>query len=144
MNAVLSFAVPGAATNPLGAALQDLHNWKQSEDLARTKRLEAEDRVLLLMGELPIEGTTKTEADGIRCTVTTSLTRKLDSAALERVAHRIPEAIGKRVIRWKSEVDVRELRFVQANEPEIYAALAEAITAKPAKPSVKLDIIKEG
>lgn len=142
MNAVLSMPVPGSTFSPLAQAARELAAAKAAEQAANAARLEAEERVLLLVGELPPEGTTKHEAGDLVVKVQTSIRRTVDQAALEQVAHLIPEAIGKRVLRWKPELDTRELRYIQSNEPEIYANLSRAITAKPAKPTVSVESVK--
>ena len=128
-----------APTSPLASALRGLAAAKEAEKAATARRLEAEELVLLLAGDLPAETTVKLEADGLKATIRTSMRRTVDAEVLAGIAAQIPEAIGKRVIRWKPDVDLRELRYLQNNEPEIYATLAQAITAKPAKPSVTIE-----
>ncbi len=138
MNAsVLPFATP------LQQACEKLAALKLAEHEANLARLAAENEVLALVGDLPAEGTTHHDAAGWRATVTTSIRRVVDADKLTEIAAQIPDAIGKRLLRWKPELVTRELRFVQNNEPEIYSILAQAIEAKPAKPSVKVERVEE-
>lgn len=139
MNAEHCAPSADAPTSPLASALRGLVAAKEAEKIATARRLEAEELVLLLAGDLPSETTVKLEADGLKATIRTSMRRTVDADILATIGPQIPEAIGKRVIRWKPDVDLRELRYLQNNEPEIYATLAQAITAKPAKPSVTIE-----
>jgi hypothetical protein len=116
---------------------------KEREAKANADRLAAEASIVALMGPLPAEGTTRIDADGFTVAVATSMRRTVDAEALSQIAPKIPEAIGKRLLRWKPELVLRELRYLQDNEPELYAVIAEAITTAPAKPAVRVEPIKE-
>ena len=59
-----------------------------------------------------------------------------------QIANDIPEAIAKRVFRWKPELDLRELRYVQQNEVELYGVIAQCITMKSAKPSITVERVE--
>lgn len=127
------------APTAMDLALQALREAKQAETDANTKRIEAEHRVISLMGPLKDEGTTKMKTSYFRASVVTKLNRSIsDEAALLSA---VPEAIGKRLVRFKSSLNVTVLREIRANEPEIYAAISPFITAKPAKPSVALEVL---
>ena len=120
-------------------AAERLIQAKAAEQQANHARLVAELEVLDLLGELDGEGTTKFEAGDYKLTVRTSMTRNVDKDVLAQIAPNIPEAIAKRVFRWKPELDLRELRYVQSNEIELYGLIAQAITMKPAKPSITVE-----
>jgi hypothetical protein len=120
-------------------AVEELAAARVAEDAANARRLRAEAAVLVCLGKLPEEGTHKEQLGPWQLVITTSIRRTVDAEALAAIAPRIPEAIGRRLIRWKPDLQMRELRYVQSNEPEIYALLAQVITAKPAKPSIKLE-----
>ena len=123
----------------LERAAERLIQAKAAEQVANHARLVAELEVLDLLGELDGEGTTKFEAGDYKLTVRTSMTRSIDRDVLCQIAPNIPEAIAKRVFRWKPELDLRELRYVQSNEVELYGLIAQAITMKPAKPSISVE-----
>lgn len=130
-------------TLTLSDALASLSAAKDAEAAAVAARLNAEADLLAIVGELPDEGTTR-QADGaLVAVIRTSLRRSVNTEALTRIAPKIPEAIGKRLLRWKPELDTKELRYVQNNEPQVYALLAEAIQVKPAKPSITLEVAKQ-
>lgn len=124
-------------------AAYELEVAKDAERLANRARLDAEEKLLALIGDLPTEGTTRRDAGDYQVTVTSSVNRKVDQAKLQTIASQIPEAFAARLFRWKAEVNTGELRFIQNNEPELYAVVATAIEAKPAKPSVKVEQVKQ-
>lgn len=109
---------------------------KAAEQTARDERVSAESELVAAIDSLPTEGSYNSEFGRFNVTVRTSINRKTTREALEAIADRVPEAYRKRLIRWKPEVDLRELRFIQNNEPELAAIVSEAITETPAKPSV--------
>lgn len=128
---------------PLSAALHSLAETRAVEAEAVQARLRAENALLAIVGELPSEGTRRFEDGELVAVVTASITRKVDSDKLTAIAPQIPEAIGKRLIRWKPELVTTELRYLQANEPELYGIVAQAIEAKPAKPSIRVEAVKQ-
>lgn len=139
---------PNTATNilhmqsPLERAAEALIQAKAAEQQAQQARLVAELEVLDLLGEIDGEGTTKFEAGNYKLTVRTSMNRTVDKDELARIAPQVPEAIAKRLFRWKPELDLKELRFVQSNEPELYGLIAQAITMKSAKPSITVERVE--
>lgn len=123
----------------LESAAKRLIQAKAAEQQANNARLTAELEVLDLLGELEAEGTTKFEAGNYKLTVRTSMNRAVDKDELALIAPNIPEAIAKRVFRWKPELDLKELRYLQSNEVELYGLIAQAITMKSAKPSITVE-----
>ena len=77
------------------------------------------------------------------CATRISRTCTLDRAALEAVRAEVPAALFEQAIEYKPALKTAGLRYLQQNEPETYAVLAQAITAKPAKPSVRVEAIAE-
>ena len=126
-------------TQSLDRALAELEVAKAAETEATLRRNKAESAVLALAGELPMEGTYRLPAGDLIAVIQTSIRRTVDADKLNQIAPQIPEAIGKRLFRWKPELETRELRYLEANEPQLYNIVAAAITAKPAKPSIRLE-----
>ena len=79
------------------------------------------------------------EGDGWKVTVEFSMNRTVDAAALDAVRSALSPEMFEYAFRYKPEVAVSGLRYLQNNEPEAYLAAAQAIIAKPAKPSVRLE-----
>jgi hypothetical protein len=132
-------AVETNAPTAMDIALQALREAKTAEAEANKTRLAAETAVINLMGELKPEGTAKAETEYFKVQVATKLNRTIsDDTAL---AAALPAPIASRLVRYKAALDLKELRHLQDNEPELYAKAAEFITAKPAKPTVRVEVI---
>jgi hypothetical protein len=123
-------------------AAEALIQAKAAEIAANLRRLEAERDVLHLLGEIDAEGTHKSTSGNYTVTVRSSMNRTIDRDVLTQIAPQIPEQIAKRLFRWKLELELRELRYVQDNEPELYGIVAQAITMKPAKPAVTVERVE--
>lgn len=139
---------PNTATNvrnlpsALERAAESLLQAKASEQAAQQRRLVAELEVLDILGDLNGEGTTHVEDGNYKLTIRTSMNRTVDKDVLAQVAPQIPEPIAKRLFRWKPELDLKELRYLQSNEVELYGIVAQAITMKLAKPSITVERVE--
>lgn len=114
---------------------------KAAEDAWRDARIAAE---LALADSIPStkdEGSTTAKDGAYKVTVTRTINRRIDREVLGAVRQAIPEALFDRAVRWKPDLDMAGVRYLQSNEPVVYAALAQAITAAPGKPSVKVELI---
>jgi hypothetical protein len=121
------------------ALIEELVRAKRIEDEARERRIEAEQAIIAELGEIKPEGQTAIKAGGYKLTVTGSMNRRIDGSVLAAVRESIPAALFDQAIRWKPEVNLTGLRYLQNNEPDTYSILAEAITTTPAKPSVRVE-----
>lgn len=89
------------------------------------------------------EGAAQTIGSAYKVTVTYGVTRTVDSAALSSAWDALPEGI-RNVFPVKHGIDLKELRHWQNNNPDEYARyIAPVVTAKPAKPSVKVEPIEQ-
>lgn len=113
---------------------------KDQEGQARAAREKAETDLLALCNST-LEGTICADTALHKIAIRFSCNRKVDADKLAEVASKIPEAIGKRLLRWKPELVTAEVRYIEANEPEIYALIAQAITMTSAKPSISVEAI---
>ena len=121
----------------LAAALEAA---KIAEDAAKDARIDAENALLAVLPERT-EGSATERGRDYKATVTYGMTRSLDAAALAAIKDRVPEALFEQAIEYAPKLKLAGLRFLQNNEPEAYAVLAQAITAKPSKPSVKVEAL---
>ena len=121
--------------------VEDLLDAKAAESAARSARVEVEERLLAL---LPVrdEGSVTEKHDGCKVTVTYPVNRTIDPAALAAVRASVPAALYDQAIEYAPKLNLSGLKSLRNNEPEVYAILAEAITAKPGKPSVKVEVIE--
>ena len=75
------------------------------------------------------EGQKTYAADGWKISVKAPLVRSMDWTAWETVKARIPQALWP--IEMKPALDEKGVKWLQDNDQEIYAVLAEALTVKP-------------
>lgn len=120
--------------------LTDLANdWltaKANEEACRKARVAIEERMLPFL-EAKTEGTITTELlSGHKVTVTNKLTRTLDFAGFNKIRDQIPENL--RPVKIKELLDDQGVKYLQKNEPDIYALIAPHLTVKPAKPGIKV------
>lgn len=111
---------------------------KQAEADAKARRLKIEGR---LASEVPCdheEGSAVCIGGDYTVTVTRKLTRSVDTDALQENWQHLPEN-ARKVFRWKADIDLRAMRAAQDMSPEAYAAAAQFITSKPAKPAIKVE-----
>lgn len=88
------------------------------------------------------EGAVQTVGDRFKVTTTYGVTRSVDGAALSAAWDQLPEGI-RNVFPVKHGLDLKEMRHWQNNNPAEYARhIAPVVTAKPAKPSVKVEPIE--
>lgn len=114
---------------------------KENEERAREARLACEEALLALVRG-KAEGSVTERGEGWKVTVTYGVNRTVDMAALAAVRDKIPHALFDQAVEYAPKLRLAGLRYLQNNEPDTYAVLAQAITAKPAKPSVKVEPIE--
>lgn len=89
------------------------------------------------------EGAIKLTGSQYRITTTYSMTRSVDGPALLAAWDRLPEGV-RNVFPVKHGLDLKELRHWQNNNPAEYARyIAPVVTAKPAKPQVKVESVRQ-
>lgn len=119
----------------LAAALEAA---KIAEARATAARIDAE-QALLAVCQAKDEGSVTVRSAEYKATVTYGINRTIDAAALEAVRGSVPGALFDQAFEYAPKIKVAGLRYLMLNEPDTYAALAQAITAKPAKPSVRVE-----
>jgi hypothetical protein len=128
--------------NPVDTAAKRLELAKRTEAMASAARVEAEKELIAL---LPVkdEGSVSMRGEAYKVSITYGFNRTLDAPALEAVKREIPPDLFEQAIDYKPSLVMAGLRYLQSNEPGVYAILAQAITSKPAKPSVKIEQIAD-
>lgn len=106
---------------------------RESELADMRKELESELAAAIAMQD---EGTDTEKTSRYKITVTSKLTRTLDYPAYLAIENDIPE--GVRCVRMKPELDLKKLRAMEMVRPGFSA---QFVTTKPAKPSVKVEVI---
>lgn len=125
----------------LDQACAALEAAKIAEAQATAARIDAENAVLAHVAAAKDEGSLTLRGQQYKAVVTFSVNRTIDREALERVAGQVPTALLLQAIDYKPAIKVAGLKYLRNNEPGIYAVLAQAISAKPGKPSVRLEAV---
>lgn len=126
----------------LEGACLELEVAKEMEAQATATRIHAEQRLLALGVALRPEGSVTTIIRDWKIVTTGRVNRNIDDAVLDAIRADVPSALFDRAIRYKPSLVLDGLRYLQNNEPDTYAVLAQAITAKPGKPSVTIERVE--
>lgn len=108
---------------------------KEREDAAKNERTVLENDLAAAIATKE-EGTESRTAGKYKITVTSKLNRTLDYPAYQAIENDIPE--GVRCVKFEPKLDLKKLRAMDAVRPGFSAAF---ITTKPAKPSVKVEVL---
>jgi hypothetical protein len=111
---------------------------KADETTANARRLEAEEEILKLLPAKEEGKTTTPISNSTRISTTGKLSFKADVAALEALTMSWPEPM--RPIKTKVEQDEPVLRQIRAERPDLWRHIATAITVKPAKVYVQIEV----
>ncbi|WP_067515581.1 DUF7173 family protein [Endozoicomonas ascidiicola] len=111
---------------------------KQSEQQARDLRLAIEQQLCDVVG-VKDEGSYSIKGDYYKVTTVSGFTRTLDVEKWQALKNRLPAHVAEKVVRTKLEIDTRQLKSLQGLDPAQYNKVAEAITTKPKKVSVKYE-----
>jgi hypothetical protein len=113
-----------------------LLNARYHEHLATAARIKAEDELAYAIGNDKIEGSKTFKNDQVSISVTNRLTRKLDYAAYKKIRDQIPE--GCDFVEYQPKINLAKLRHIEATMP---ALAAQCITTKPAKSSIRAEVL---
>jgi hypothetical protein len=126
--------------NAIDQAAERVIGLKLQENQAKAARVEAELALIALVG-VKAEGSSTHKGERYKVMTTGTMYRKVDEAALGAVRSALPAAIFDSAFKFKPEVITAGIRYLQQNEPELYAIAAQAITATPGKPAVEVSAI---
>lgn len=111
---------------------------KEAEAHAKERRLQVESQITDLIG-VADEGTTNAEGNLFKVKTVGKLTRSLDDAAIQSDWDTLPDEI-KKCVKWKSSLDTKNLRSLEAMRHDLIPVMAQYMTTKPAKPSVSVEV----
>lgn len=115
---------------------QDLIAAKAAEAKANKDRVAIEQQLIEMLGQREEGAQTHELANGLKLTITGKVSYKADMAKLMAVCSELPE--NMRPLKVETKLDETGAKYLRANEPAVWAALAQAITVKPAKASVEI------
>jgi len=128
--------------NPIDEAAAVYELAKMQHDRTAEALAEAHSNLVALMPSKE-EGAVNMTGESYKVSITYGMNRTVDAAALSAIKDSVPVALFEQAIAYKPSIVLAGLRYLQSNEPGVYAALAQAITARPAKPSVKIEAITQ-
>lgn len=128
-------------SNPIDEAAAMYELAKMQHERTAEALSEAHANLVALMPTKD-EGSVTIKGESYKVAITYGVNRTVDAAALEAIKSSVPAALFEQAITYKPALVLPGLRYLQSNEPEAYAALAQAITARPAKPSVKIEAVE--
>ena len=126
-------------TDKLTTYCQLWHQFKLAESKANEGRVEIEQQIIQLIGFVKLEGSQSVKNKDFKISLTGKLDRKLDVAAYMLIESQLPE--NMRPVKTKIDLDITGLKCMEKNEPELAKLVANCVTTKPAKISVKVDFL---
>lgn len=127
-------------TSIIAALAADWLTLKKFEDDAKAKRAEVEALICEELRDGGDEGTTTVKLDAVKISVTRKMNRSVDTSALQAAWTTLP-AFAQAAFTWKADISLALLRKLQSDHPAYYDQAAKFITTKPAKASVKVEVI---
>lgn len=130
MNALATMLHRAVAAPSLESLAADWLQAKKAENEANKIRVAIEQKMLAHI-EARTEGAVTTEAGEFKVTAEFKLSRSIDWDKWDAIREQVPERL--RPVKWKRELDATGCKYLENNEPQIYALIAPCITVKPAK-----------
>ena len=122
-------------SDQLAAMCASIMALKREENGIKEQRAAIENEIAAMLTTKD-EGTDSAKKGIYKITVTNKLTRSLDYPAYLAIENDIPEGI--RCVTMKPELDIKKLRAMEMVRPGFSAAF---VTSRPAKPSVKIEVL---
>lgn len=110
--------------------------WRDhNEDMKSLMRIRDEigEELARRLGTKP-EGAQTHSVGGYKVTLTQRVNRTLDAKKWESIKENIPE--GLRPVNYAPKLDIKGAKYLEDNEPDVWAEIAKAVTVKPGKVSV--------
>lgn len=127
------------AVNEVDVLAKQWQEAKNAETYAKERRLQIEAQITELVG-VAEEGTTNAHGEYFCVKTVGKLNRSLDEDSLQRDWLKLPDEV-KKCIRWKPALDTRALRSLESMRDDLVPVMAQYMTTKPAKPSIKVEEI---
>lgn len=108
---------------------------KAAEEAAKTWRIEIEEALIAMLGAR-VEGAQTHDLGDFKVTITGVVNRTLDKEVWESIKDKLPPEI--RPVTYEPKLDVTGVKWLQEHQPEDHKILAQALTVKPGKTSVKV------
>ena len=113
---------------------------KQAEDAAIAARRELAAAIQIATGHTA-EGQKTYDADGWKIVVKAPLIRSMDWKRWAEIKNESPATLQP--VKVKEELDEKGVKWLMANEPDLYAVVAQAITTKPGAVQVTVTPVED-
>jgi hypothetical protein len=133
------------ATYPMldvGALAREWQRAKADEDTANKRRVDIENLLISILAFSKREGSESKKIDDHKITFTAKLNRTVDVDKWLEIKDQVPQnlqAVVEEKLTYK--VTDKGARWLEENNPDVYALVSKAITTKPAKIAVKVEAI---
>lgn len=115
---------------------------KHEEDEANKNRINIENLLISTLAFNKREGSETKKFDDLKITFTAKLNRTVDVDKWLEIKSQVPEnlqAVVEEKVTYK--VTDKGARWLEENNRDVYALVSKAITTKPAKVAVKVEVI---
>ena len=119
---------------------QALREFSEMEQKGKQGRLAVEAQIADL-APVKEEGTSVTTTRFFKITTVGKLTRKLDPEAWANIEGDVPEDL--RPVKLELKLDLKKLRAIESANPELHRFVSKAISTKPAKTSIKVELLDQ-
>lgn len=113
---------------------------KAAEDAARAERIKVEEQIIGVVG-VKEEGTVSRKTDWFKLSTTGKLTRSLDDKAFLAIRSQVPDELSP--VDFVPKLNLRKLRDLEYNHPDTYRLVASCLITKPAKPAVRVELLRD-
>ena len=111
---------------------------KERERMANKERVELEQQLIDLFKFSKPEGSKTETFNEYKVTFTSKMNRTIDADKWLEIVNSVPVELRPVEVKTTLKVVDKGCRWLEDNEPEIYAICAKAITSKPAKVAVTI------
>ena len=122
--------------------LSKLREAKKREDRANADRVALETQLITLLSFVKPEGSETQKYGDFKVTLTNKLNRTVDAVAWSKIKELVPlEMQGVIEVDTKLKVNNEGARWIEQNAPDIWEICQQAISVKPVKTAVKVEVV---
>lgn len=120
--------------------LADLLISLQEEEREVKARIDDAKAKLIELCGIKEEGSQSFHTDAYKITTQQNIVRTLDAGAVRAMRDRVPESTYENVFTWKPSLDLKNYKALKEMAPNLASIVDEAVTSKPAKAGVKVEV----
>ena len=122
--------------------LSKIREAKKREDRANADRVVLETQLITLLSFVKPEGSETQKHGDFKVTLTNKLNRTVDALQWSKIKELVPlEMQGVIEVDTKLKVNNEGARWIEANNPAVWEICQQAISVKPAKTAVKVEVV---